>query len=170
MHMGPTKSLKLDPSDNIYAVTGTEASVTKLAGSDGSVVWESDKVDSGFYPADIELIPTGGVVITGKKKYNSAWSKVEGCTDSCDYFEGAMIFLNADGTKAPTGYDEEYGFHLRAYGNYPGGVGKFAGLTSGNDVLIYTECNGITTTYNTSTNAPTGYALACGTGLLDKFD
>lgn len=41
LYEGKAKSMRLDSSDNIYAIIGSESSVIKLAGNDGTVAWTS---------------------------------------------------------------------------------------------------------------------------------
>lgn len=153
-YAGSTKSMRLDSNDNIYANVGTRTSVIKLAGSDGSIVWRSGQIDAAVQSNDLELITsTGGMVLIG----HHFGTTTEGCVgNGCSVIKGAMIELNADGTKA---------WGPKFYGNYRGGHNQFFDLDIGNWALIYTECWGITTTFDASTNAPNGYAFACGTGI-----
>jgi len=54
----------------------------------------------------------------------------------------------------------------QTFGNYRGGVNKFAGLEAGKDVLIYNECWGVAPRYEgSSSTTQVGYTLACGTGI-----
>ena len=94
---GITKSMRLDSSDNIYAIIGSEPTIIKLAGSDGTVAWTSPTIGTTEDIIDIELITsTGGLIVVGN--YQN---------------KGAMIELDSTGTLVwgPT-----------LYGNYPGGV------------------------------------------------
>ena len=61
--------------------------------------------------------------------------------------------------------DDQYNLQWKkTFGNYPGGVNQFAGLSEGPWPWIYTECWGMTSVYSAEGN-PSGYALQCGTGI-----
>lgn len=142
--------MRLDSSDNIYAIIGSESSVIKLAGNDGTVAWTSAQIEATVKVNDIELIAaTGGIILVG-----THYETTNGCAeDACSIIKGAMIELDSTGALVwgPT-----------LYGNYPGGVNQFAGLNIGDDTLIDNKCFGVTTTTD-SGGTITGYAIACET-------
>ena len=51
------------------------------------------------------------------------------------------------------------------YGNYPGGVNQFNGLTGGDKAIVYNECWGVSKRYKEDDTTHDGYVLACGTGV-----
>lgn len=109
-YKGSTKSLRIDSSDNIYANVGTRTSVLKIQGSDGAIVWRSGQIDAAVQSNDLELLPDNSMVLIG----HQFGSTMTGCVGTgCSVIKGAMIQLNADGTKA---------WGPKLYGNYPGGV------------------------------------------------
>lgn len=103
--MGSAKAIRVDSSDNVYAVVGAKSAAVKLSSS-GSEVWKSGQLDKDSQMNDLELA-SDGLVLVGHKYSNQS----EGCTPSCGVIKGHMIKLDDSGNKKWT----------KDYGNYSGG-------------------------------------------------
>ena len=105
-YSGSAKAIRIDSSDNIYAVVGKKAAAIKLRRS-GTEVWKTGQLDAKAQMNDIELA-TDGLVLVGQKYSKQS----EGCTtNTCSVIKGHMIKLDSTGTKQWT----------KDYGNYAGG-------------------------------------------------
>lgn len=153
VYAGSTKAIRIDASDNIFANVGTRSAVVKLD-STGGVAWKSGEIDSSIQSNDLELVASdGGIVLVGHQ-YGTTMT---GCVGSgCSVIKGAMMKLDSSGAKV---------WGPKLFGNYPGGVNQFAGLSAGDWALVYTECWGITAIHSSTGNSIIGYAIACGTGI-----
>lgn len=135
VYAGSAKALRVDSSDNVFAIACTKSCVIKLNGS-GTEVWKTGQIDSAIQSNDLE-IATDGVVLVGHRYSTSS----TGCDNSsCSVIKGAMMKLDTAGTKV-WGYE---------YGNYAGGKNQFVGLTAGLDVLVYNECWGVAPRYDSA--------------------
>lgn len=101
---GSTRSLRVDSSDNVYAISGSTCNLTKLS-SDGSLSWETgDTLNSNGQMNDLEVV-SDGVVIAGH---------IYGTADNTKFstITGHMVKTDLSGVQQWT----------QDYGNYPGGV------------------------------------------------
>lgn len=101
---GSTRSLRVDSSDNIYAISGATCNLVKLA-SDGSLTWDSgDTLNANGQMNDLEVV-SDGVVIVGH---------IYGTADNTKFssITGHMVKTDLLGVQQWT----------QDYGNYPGGL------------------------------------------------
>ena len=117
-------------------------------------------VDKYFQGTDLEITPEGGVVMSGHQHdpgnaYTDALGAIAGASGKkTTEVHGGILMVDKDLKKK----------WLKTYGNFPGGINQYAGLTSGPREYIFDECFGITTTRDAS-GATTGYVMACAIGI-----
>ena len=134
------------------------AAAVKLS-SAGALTWVSKQLDTNAQMNDLELASDGLVLVGhqyGKQDEADGWN----CWfEPCGTIKGHMMKLDNDGKLEWT----------QDYGNYPGGVDQFTGLSKGNWGLIYNECWGVAKKYSYSADGTIkthdGYVMACGTGI-----
>lgn len=154
-YMGSAKALRIDASDNVFSIAGTNSAVIKLDNA-GAESWATGTLDASVQINDIELSSDNGMVVAGHKYGKSFTGCAWGTWGSgCGTIIGHMMKLDSTGAIQWS----------KDYGNYPGGKNQFSGLKSGEDILVYNECWGVSSRYEGSSSTPVGYNLACGTGV-----
>jgi len=140
---GSTRSI-FDDGGIVYGLSGTKTNIVKLTAA-GAVTWNTED----------KLVSEG--------QMNDLLVRADGADDDIYlaghyYVEGGGILgrqMKVDASDGSMVYAENYG-------DYPGGVGKYAGLEAPKPGLVYHECWGIAENSNQD-----GFTIACGTGVED---
>lgn len=138
-YKGSAKALRVEAgTGNIVAVAGSRAAVLKFSPA-GDVLMKTGELEPNMQVMDIDVHPDGGYMLGGLR--------------FAPEIAATMLKIGPDGTKQ----------WVKTYGNYPGGLNQFSGLSNDNKWVI-DECWGLTATTDAS-GAIDGYAMACGTGI-----
>ena len=166
---GSSKNIRVY-SDNgvekVVTVPGVSAQVLVVNIADGSQAAFVDlkrtgtASGAGFNFQDIEPIMANGVVtgfaVTG--------------LDNAMYGLGQENCIKADGCSTIRGHISHISADLATvtwntpFNNFPGGTGTYAGLTKASELVVITECWGLTATKD-ATGTTTGFVAACGQGI-----
>merc|ERR1712062_597008 len=97
----------------------------------------------------------GGYVATGLDRTNFSKGQ-EGCNANggCGSIRGHMSRLSPN-------FDLVWN---TPYNNFPGGTAEYAGLSKSSEIVILTECFGLTSTIDSNGNT-NGFVAACGQGI-----
>jgi len=114
-YQGAAKALRVDSSDNIYAILGVKGAVVKL-NSAGAEQFKSQALQDGVQLNDLEVV-SDGIVLTGHRYVT--YTDNENCNDTCGTILGFLI--KVDSTAENTLWTHDFG-------NYIGGVNQFAGI------------------------------------------
>lgn len=153
-YRGGTKSIKIDSQDNVYASVG-EMTVLTVLNPAGELLAQVE-LDKKTQNNDIALADDGGVVFLGLQYDISPadCNPVSAYPGKCSRIKGSLMKADHEGNLV----------WKKTYGNYPGGVNQFAGISEGSWTQIYTECWGLSSVSDREGN-PTGYAMQCGSGI-----
>jgi hypothetical protein len=149
--------------EKVVTVPGVSAQILVVNTADGSQAAFADLKRSGpeFNFQDIEPIVDNagalqGYAVTGLDNAMYAMGQ-ENCikAEGCSTIRGHMSRVAADLSSVTWN---------TPFNNFPGGTGPYAGITKASEIVVITECWGLTATKD-ATGATTGFVGACGQGI-----